>query len=223
MSAESWRAAKQYAQMLGRRMAYVEQGCGEPIVFLHGNPTSSYLWRFVLAEVVSLGRCIAPDLIGMGDSEKLPAADPARYTFLRHRDFLDALLNELAVTGQVTLVLHDWGSALGFDWAKRNPDRVRAILYMEAIVRPFPDWDAWPPPARSALSMVCDRRPVTRCFCGPRCSSMTSCPAGCCAPSTMTNSTSTAGRSPRLARTGCRHWSGCARSQSAAGPPRWSR
>jgi haloalkane dehalogenase len=154
MNAESWRAAKQYAQVLGRRMAYIEQGHGEPIVFLHGNPASSFLWRLVLPEVVSLGRCIAPDLIGMGDSEKLPAADPARYTFLRHRDFLDTLLDQLAATGQLTLVLHDWGSALGFDWARRNPDRVRAIVYMEAIVRPFPDWDAWPPPARSTFQWL---------------------------------------------------------------------
>jgi haloalkane dehalogenase len=151
MSAGSWRAAKQYAQVLGRRMAYVEQGQGEPIVFLHGNPTSSYLWRSVLTELVSLGRCIAPDLIGMGDSEKLPAGDLARYTFLRHRDFLDALLDELGVNEQATLVIHDWGSALGFDWARRNPGRVRGIVYMEAIVRPFADWDAWPEAARSAF------------------------------------------------------------------------
>jgi haloalkane dehalogenase len=123
MSAGSWRAAKRYAQVLGRRMAYVEQGQGEPIVFLHGNPTSSFLWRSVLTELVSLGRCIAPDLIGMGDSEKLPPGEMARYTFLRHRDFLDALLDELGVNGQVTLVIHDWGSALGFDWARRNPGR----------------------------------------------------------------------------------------------------
>jgi haloalkane dehalogenase len=154
MSAGSWRAAKQYAQVLGRRMAYVEQGQGEPIVFLHGNPTSSFLWRSVLPELVLLGRCIAPDLIGMGDSEKLPADDLRRYTFLRHRDFLDALLDALGVAGQVTLVIHDWGSALGFDWARRNPGRVRAIAYMEGVVRPFPDWDAWPEAARPAFQWL---------------------------------------------------------------------
>jgi haloalkane dehalogenase len=148
MNAESWRATKQYAQVLGRRMAYVEQGQGEPIVFLHGNPTSSFLWRSTLPEVASLGRCIAPDLIGMGDSEKLPADDLVRYTFPRHQDFLDALLD---VTGQVTLVIHDWSSALGFDWARRNPNRVRGIVCMEAIVRPFADWDAWPEAARSTF------------------------------------------------------------------------
>jgi haloalkane dehalogenase len=149
MSAGQWRASKRYAQVLGRRMAYVEQGSGAPMVFLHGNPTSSYLWRSVLPELSSLGRCFAPDLIGMGDSEKLPADDPARYTFARHREFLDALLNALGVTGEVTLIVHDWGSALGFDWARRHPDRVRGIVYMEAIVRPYADWDAWPEAARS--------------------------------------------------------------------------
>jgi hypothetical protein len=99
MNAESWRATKQYAQVLGRRMAYVEQGQGEPIVFLHGNPTSSFLWRSTLPEVASLRRCIAPDLIGMGDSEKLPADDLVRYTFPRHRDFLDALFDGLGRAG----------------------------------------------------------------------------------------------------------------------------
>jgi len=148
MSAGEWRASKRYTQVLGRRMAYVEQGSGAPIVFLHGNPTSSFLWRSVLPELSSLGRCIAPDLIGMGDSEKLPADDPARYTFVRHREFLDALLDALGVTGEVTLVVHDWGSALGFDWARRHPDRVRGIVYMEAIVAPYADWDAWPDAAR---------------------------------------------------------------------------
>ena len=149
MSAAEWRASKRYAQVLGHRMAYVEQGSGAPIVFLHGNPTSSYLWRSVLPELSSLGRCIAPDLIGMGDSEKLAAGDPARYTFARHREFLDALLDALDVTAEVTLVVHDWGSALGFDWARRHPDRVRGIVYTEAIVAPFSDWDAWPDAARS--------------------------------------------------------------------------
>jgi haloalkane dehalogenase len=137
-----------YAEVCGLRMAYRETGSGPPIVFLHGNPTSSFLWRSVLPELSSLGRCIAPDLIGMGDSDKLPADDPARYTFVRHREFLDALLDALGVTGEVTLVVHDWGSALGFDWARRHPDRVRGIVYMEAIVAPYADWDAWPDAAR---------------------------------------------------------------------------
>jgi haloalkane dehalogenase len=130
-------------------MAYVEEGHGSPIVFLHGNPTSSYLWRSVMAELVGDGRCIAPDLIGMGDSDKLARTDARRYTFVRHREFLDALLDALDIGGDVTLVVHDWGSALGFDWARRHPDRVRAIAYMEAIVRPLSGWDQWPEAARS--------------------------------------------------------------------------
>jgi haloalkane dehalogenase len=130
-------------------MAYVEAGTGPPIVLLHGNPTSSYLWRSVLPALQDLGRCIVPDLIGMGDSDKLGAEDPRRYTFARHREFLDALLDTLGVGGDVTLVVHDWGSALGFDWARRHPQQVRAIAYMEALVRPVTGWDEWPRDARS--------------------------------------------------------------------------
>ncbi len=140
----AWQESKRYAQVDGWRMAYVERGEGTPIVLLHGNPTSSYVWRSVLPELADLGRCIAPDLIGMGDSEKLPADDQRRYTFIRHREFLDALLEQLGVVSDVTLVAHDWGSALGFDWAFRHPDRVRAIAYMEAFVTPltWKDYDA---------------------------------------------------------------------------------
>src|SRR5271157_3136649 len=123
---KAWRQSKQFAEVLGRRMAYVEQGEGPPIVFLHGNPTSSFLWREVMPQLAGHGRCIAPDLIGMGDSEKLPPEDEQRYTFSCHRDFLDALLERLGVLEDVTLVVHDWGSALGFDWARRNPDSIRA-------------------------------------------------------------------------------------------------
>ena len=148
MTPAQWRAAKRFAGVLGRKMAYVEAGTGPPIVLLHGNPTSSYLWRSVLPALQDLGRCIVPDLIGMGDSDKLGAEDPRRYTFARHREFLDALLDTLGVGGDVTLVVHDWGSALGFDWARRHPQRVRAIAYMEALVRPVTGWDEWPRDAR---------------------------------------------------------------------------
>lgn len=133
--------------MRGRRMTYVEVGEGDPIVFLHGNPTSSYLWRNVIPHLEGQGRCIAPDLIGMGGSEKLPPEEPERYRFVCHRLYLDALLEQLGVRENVTLVIHDWGSALGFDWARRHPDAVRGIAYMEAIVRPV-SWDEWPEPAR---------------------------------------------------------------------------
>src|ERR1700743_729009 len=121
-------------------MAYVEVGQGDPIVLLHGNPTSSYLWRNVLPYLEPLGRCIAPDLIGMGDSDKLPDSGPGAYRFVEQRRYLDALLEALNVRERVTLVTHDWGSALGFDWANRHRDAVKGIAYMEAFVRPQ-SWD----------------------------------------------------------------------------------
>ena len=133
---------KQRRRVLGREMAYVEVGEGDPIVLLHGNPTSSYLWRNVLPHLKSLGRCIAPDLIGMGDSDKLPDSGPSSYRFVEHRRYLDALLKALNVHERVTLVIHDWGSALGFDWANRHRDAVKGIAYMEAIVGPQ-RWDHW--------------------------------------------------------------------------------
>jgi haloalkane dehalogenase len=137
------RYPKKTVEILGRKMAYVEVGEGDPIVFLHGNPTSSYLWRNVIPHLESQGRCIAPDLIGMGDSEKLDASGPDAYRFVDHREHLDGLLEAAAVDGDVTFVIHDWGSALGFDWANRHRDRVKGIAYMEAIVRPM-TWDEWP-------------------------------------------------------------------------------
>ena len=134
-------------------MAYVETGEGDPIVLLHGNPTSSYLWRNVIPHLEPLGRCIAPDLIGMGDSEKLSPSGPDRYTFVEHRRYLDALLEALGVRERVTLVIHDWGSALGFDWANRHRDAVRGIAYMEAIVRPV-SWTEWPEGARKIFQAL---------------------------------------------------------------------
>ena len=127
---------KQRRPVLGRTMAYVEVGQGDPIVLLHGNPTSSYLWRNVLPNLEPLGRCIAPDLIGMGNSEKLPDSGPGSYRFVEHRRYLDGLLEALNVRERITLVLHDWGSALGFDWANRHRDAIRGIAFMEAIVAP---------------------------------------------------------------------------------------
>ena len=141
--------AKEFATVLGRQMAYIEEGEGDPIVFLHGNPTSSYLWRKVIPEVRHLGRCIAPDLIGMGDSDKLPDSGPDSYRLVEHRRYLDALLEQLGVTENATLVIHDWGSALGFDWARRHPEAVKGIVYMEALVGPLASWEQWPETARS--------------------------------------------------------------------------
>jgi haloalkane dehalogenase len=134
-------------------MAYVEVGNGDPIVFLHGNPTSSYLWRNIIPYLEGLGRCIAPDLIGMGDSDKLPNSDPNSYTFVEHRRYLDALLDALGVNERVTFVVHDWGSALGFDWSYRHPDAVKGIAYMEAIVKPG-TWSEMPEPARKIFQAL---------------------------------------------------------------------
>ena len=125
-------------------MAYHARGEGAPVLFLHGNPTSSYLWRDVIPELEGRGRLIAPDLIGMGDSAKLPDVGPDTYRYTTHRDFLRAFID--AVIGKdesVVLVVHDWGSALGFDWANHHRDRVRGIAYMEAIVRPMAGWEEW--------------------------------------------------------------------------------
>jgi haloalkane dehalogenase len=132
----------------GKQMAYVEAGTGDPIVFLHGNPTSSYLWRNVMPHLEGLGRCIAPDLIGMGDSDKLEGSGPGSYRFVEHRRYLDGLLDALGVEKRrVTIVGHDWGSALGFDWANRHREAIKGIAYMEAIVRPLA-WAEWPAPIR---------------------------------------------------------------------------
>jgi len=134
----------------GARMAYIDEGVGEAIVFQHGNPTSSYLWRNIMPYCRGFGRLVACDLIGMGDSAKLKESGPDRYTYLEQRDYLFDLWDHLSLGSQVTLVLHDWGSALGFDWARQNPERVRGIVYMEAIVLPL-TWNDWPPNARKAF------------------------------------------------------------------------
>ena len=139
---------KKTIEVLGKSMAYVEMGEGDPIIFQHGNPTSSYLWRNVMPHLADQGRCIALDLIGMGDSDKLDDSGPDRYTFTEHREYFDAALEALGVTDRVTLVVHDWGSALGFDWANRHRDQVLGICYMEALVRPM-RWDEWPEAATS--------------------------------------------------------------------------
>lgn len=132
-----------------RRLAYVDTGAGAPIVLLHGNPTSSYLWREVIPPLEGSGRVIAPDLIGHGSSDKLPASDgPDRYRFETAYFYLERLLAELIGSRQVTLVLHDWGSALGFHWARLHPQQVRGLAYMESIVRPLVSWEEWPEKAR---------------------------------------------------------------------------
>ncbi len=141
---------KKSVAVLGKKMAYVELGdpTGRPIVFQHGNPTSSYLWRNIMPHVAALGRCIAIDLIGMGDSEKLQDSGPDRYTFAEHSRYFEAALEALGITDNIIFVIHDWGSALGFHYAARHADNVAGICYMEAIVQPIPSWDDWPEGAR---------------------------------------------------------------------------
>ncbi len=136
--------------VLDSDMAYVDTGSGDPVVFLHGNPTSSYLWRNIIPQVEKGQRCLAPDLIGMGDSGKNPAGS---YRFVDHARYLDAWFEAMDLTQSVTLVIHDWGSALGFHWAHRHPERIKAIVYMEAIVQPL-TWDAWPEAAKKIFQAM---------------------------------------------------------------------
>jgi len=138
------------ARVLDTEMAYVDVGSGRPVVFLHGNPTSSYLWRNIIPHVAATHRCLAPDLIGMGDSGKAPAGS---YRFVDHARYLDAWLDGMRLTRDVTFVVHDWGSALGFHWARRHPERVRALVYMEALVQPV-TWAAWPEAARKIFQAM---------------------------------------------------------------------
>jgi haloalkane dehalogenase len=144
---------KRRIEVKGRKLACVDVGRGDPIVFLHGNPTSSYLWRNVIPHLESRGRCIAPDLIGMGDSDKLEPSGADRYRFVEHREYLDGLLAALDVTHNVTLVVHDWGSALGFDWANRQRQAVKGIAYMEAVVQPV-TWKSWPDTGRAIFQAL---------------------------------------------------------------------
>jgi haloalkane dehalogenase len=136
--------SKKSIDVLDSRMAYHERGEGAPVLFLHGNPTSSYLWRDVIPELEGRGRLIVLDLIGMGDSGKLRNPGPDTYRFVTHRKYLDAFIDAVIDPHEkVVFVIHDWGSALGFDWANRHRDRVRGIAYMEGIVRPVAGWDEW--------------------------------------------------------------------------------
>src|SRR3954447_13704958 len=135
---------KKTVDVLGSRMAYHERGQGNPVLFLHGNPTSSYLWRDVIPEMEGRGRLIAPDLIGMGDSAKLPNPDGDTYRFATHRKYLAAFIDAvIGPSDSIAVVVHDWGSALGFDWANHHRDRIRGIAYMEGIVRPIASWNEW--------------------------------------------------------------------------------
>jgi len=150
-------AEKKFIEIKGRRMAYIDEGEGDAIIFQHGNPTSSYLWRNIMPYCRGLGRLIACDLIGMGDSEKLTNSGPERYSYVEQRSFLFALWEELKLKNNVVLVLHDWGSALGFDWANQNRSRVQGIVHMEAITIPF-KWNEFEPNVRDLFRAL--RSPV---------------------------------------------------------------
>jgi haloalkane dehalogenase len=140
----------QYKEVKGKRMAYIDEGQGDAIVFQHGNPTSSYLWRNVMPHLEGLGRLVACDLIGMGASDKLDDSGPDRYHYTEQRDYLFALWDSLDLGDRVIFVLHDWGSALGFDWANRHRDRVAGIAFMEAVAMPI-DWSDFPEPVRAVF------------------------------------------------------------------------
>ena len=137
---------RKHIKVLDTNMVYVDVGEGDPIVFLHGNPTPSYLWRNIIPYLLPYGRCLAPDFVGMGNSGIAPNGS---YRFVDHQRYLDAWFDALGLHKNVILVVHDWGSALGFHWAHRHPDRVKAIVYMEGIVRPFHSWDEWPDATRA--------------------------------------------------------------------------
>lgn len=139
--------SKKKIRIHGHNMAYVDEGAGDPIVLIHGNPTSSYIWRNIIPHLENLGRVIAPDLIGMGDSDKLENSGPESYRLVEHRRYLDAFLHQVGIDRNVIFVLHDWGATLGFDWAFRNQKSVNGFIYMEAIVQNL-TWDDWPEEGR---------------------------------------------------------------------------
>ena len=144
MLSETMSYEKKFASVKGKQIAYVEEGSGDPIVLLHGNPTSSFLWRNVIPELVESGRVIVPDLIGQGDSEKLPASEgPERYSLEVAYSYVDGLLESIGANQNVTLVIHDWGTGVGFLWAMRHPAAVKGVAYMEGIVKPV-SWSDWP-------------------------------------------------------------------------------
>ena len=145
---------KKYKEILGKKMAYFDDGVGDPIVFLHGNPASSFLWRNITPYVEGMGRIIVPDLIGMGDSEKLEGENNSDYTYHGQYKFLSCLLDELDLGENINLVIHDWGSAMGFQYARENSDRIKSICFMEAIVMPLISWEQWPENARNIFQLM---------------------------------------------------------------------
>ena len=144
---------KKFLNLNNKKMAYVEKGKGKPIVFIHGNPTSSYLWRNIIKGLKDKYRCIAPDLIGMGDSDKLDNPSQENYSLKEHIKWFDGFINNINIDKKIILVIHDWGSAIGFDFAKKNPDKIAGIVYMEAIVCPM-KWSSWPLDATKVFKLM---------------------------------------------------------------------
>jgi haloalkane dehalogenase len=143
---------KKYAEINNKKMAYIDEGNGDTFLFLHGNPTSSYLWRNIAPHVEEMGRVVIPDLIGMGDSEKLDGIDNEGYKYHGQYGYLTELLENLDLGNDIHLIIHDWGSAMGFQFARENPDRVKSITYMEAIVMPL-TWEQWPDAATKIFQL----------------------------------------------------------------------
>ena len=143
---------KKYAEINNKKMAYIDEGNGDTFLFLHGNPTSSYLWRNIAPYVEDIGRVVIPDLIGMGDSEKLDGVDNEGYKYHGQYGYLTGLLDTLELGNDIHLIIHDWGSAMGFQFARENPDRVKSITYMEAIVMPL-TWEQWPDAATKIFQL----------------------------------------------------------------------
>ena len=143
---------KKYAEINNKKMAYIDEGNGDTFLFLHGNPTSSYLWRNIAPHVEDMGRVVIPDLIGMGDSEKLDGIDNEGYKYHGQYGYLTGLLENLDLGNDIHLIIHDWGSAMGFQFARENPDRVKSITYMEAIVMPL-TWEQWPDAATKIFQL----------------------------------------------------------------------
>lgn len=148
------RYQKKYLTVLGREMAYIDEGAGDPIVFLHGNPTSSFLWRNVMPYLAGQGRLIAIDAIGMGDSDKIPGATCESYCLAENSRHTFALLEALGVEENVTLILHDWGSGVGFHWAHDHPAKVKGLAFMEAIPTTFPTWNEFPAALHEPIQML---------------------------------------------------------------------
>ncbi|HUO32202.1 MAG TPA: haloalkane dehalogenase [Bryobacteraceae bacterium] len=151
--------SKPYAELKRRevkgvRMAYIDEGKGNAIVFQHGQPASSYVWRNVMPHLEGMGRLVACDLVGMGESDKLdPSLGPGRYSLATHRNYLFNLWDQLDLGNRIVLVLDDWGAVMGFEWARQNSHRVRGIVHMEAIAAPlnWPDIPEYGHPLFKAL------------------------------------------------------------------------